>query len=162
MPSGASTRAAASPGLPACSTPRRARGSRPARSDADKLAAVIDVCPSGALSYTRTDGAAHGRRGHAADEDPTAARRADDQPAAAGGDDTAAEPAGMSVTPRLNGPLVVDGPVTLVGPDGTIEVTDRLFLCRCGGSSTKPRCDGTHKRIGFQAAGVAPPERTSS
>lgn len=44
---------------------------------ADALATVIDTCPSGALSYSRTDGAAHGRRGHAADEDPTEARRAD-------------------------------------------------------------------------------------
>ena len=34
---------------------------------ADDLAAVIDTCPSGALSYTRTDGVAHGRRGHGVD-----------------------------------------------------------------------------------------------
>lgn len=25
----------------------------------------------------------------------------------------------------------------------------RIALCRCGGSSTKPFCDGTHKRNGF-------------
>ena len=68
----------------------------------------------------------------------------------------------VSVTPRANGPLVVDGPVTLVGPDGSSEVVERLFLCRCGHSADKPRCDGTHKRIGFQAAGVPPPERKRS
>jgi hypothetical protein len=44
---------------------------------AGELAAVIDTCPSGALSYTRTDGQTHGRRGHRADEDPAAARQAD-------------------------------------------------------------------------------------
>lgn len=68
-------------------------------------------------------------------------------------------PARVSVTPRENGPLVVEGPVTLRGPDGALEAAERLFLCRCGGSATKPRCDGTHKRIGFQAPGVPVPRR---
>ena len=44
---------------------------------ADAIAATIDTCPSGALSYTRTDGVAHGRRGFAEGEDPTAAQAPD-------------------------------------------------------------------------------------
>lgn len=44
---------------------------------ADEIAATIDTCVSGALTYTRTDGAAHGRRGYAAGEDPTEAQRPD-------------------------------------------------------------------------------------
>jgi CDGSH-type Zn-finger protein len=76
------------------------------------------------------------------------------EPTAEGGRADASPPVGLSVTPRENGPLVVEGPVTLRGPDGVIEVADRLFLCRCGGSARKPYCDGTHKRNGFRAPGV--------
>jgi uncharacterized Fe-S cluster protein YjdI len=45
----------------------------------DDVARVIDTCPSGALSYTRTDGAANGRRGRSPDEDPAESIRADDE-----------------------------------------------------------------------------------
>lgn len=50
---------------------------QPSAATADEIAATIDTCPSGALSYTRTDGAAHGRRGYAAGADPTTAQAAD-------------------------------------------------------------------------------------
>jgi uncharacterized Fe-S cluster protein YjdI len=45
----------------------------------DDVARVIDTCPSGALSYTRTDGASNGRRGRAPGEDPAASIRSDDE-----------------------------------------------------------------------------------
>ena len=54
-----------------------------------------------------------------------------------------------------NGPYLVYGPVRLVDADGIeYDVRDRkvIALCRCGGSTTKPFCDGTHSRAGFQAA----------
>jgi 3-phenylpropionate/trans-cinnamate dioxygenase ferredoxin subunit len=29
---------------------------------------------------------------------------------------------------------------------------ETIALCRCGGSKTKPFCDGTHSKVGFRAA----------
>lgn len=59
---------------------------------------------------------------------------------------------------RQNGPYLVDGDdVTLVDWNGQpYQISKRPFvLCRCGGSATKPFCDGTHRRIGFQATEAA-------
>jgi CDGSH-type Zn-finger protein len=59
-----------------------------------------------------------------------------------------------------NGPYLVSGPVDLVDADGNPYELDRttVALCRCGASTTKPFCDGTHSRIGFAAAEAAVPE----
>ena len=55
-----------------------------------------------------------------------------------------------------NGPLIVNGPVELKDADGKLyPVKERIALCRCGGSTAKPFCDGTHSKIGFQAAETA-------
>jgi CDGSH-type Zn-finger protein len=61
----------------------------------------------------------------------------------------------VTVNPLENGPYLVTGPVTLVDADGNqYDVSERktIALCRCGGSTTKPFCDGTHSKTGFQAA----------
>ncbi|HEY7968192.1 MAG TPA: CDGSH iron-sulfur domain-containing protein [Solirubrobacteraceae bacterium] len=60
-----------------------------------------------------------------------------------------------------NGPYKVSGPIELLAPDGSpVEVAEgrNVFLCRCGGSSNKPFCDGTHSRVGFQGAMAAAAE----
>lgn len=59
------------------------------------------------------------------------------------------------ITPYRNGPYLVRGDFTLTDQDGeTKELTRRtIALCRCGKSRTRPFCDGTHKRIGFEAEG---------
>ncbi|MCG6162255.1 CDGSH iron-sulfur domain-containing protein, partial [Leptospira bandrabouensis] len=36
------------------------------------------------------------------------------------------------------------------GTGRTVNRLTEAFLCRCGGSSNKPYCDGTHKKNGFQ------------
>src|SRR5256885_16119400 len=65
------------------------------------------------------------------------------------------------ITPKPNGPLIVEGPVRIVTPDGReLAVPPRkdgrpaevVVLCRCGGSATKPFFDGRHKRKGFSNA----------
>lgn len=64
--------------------------------------------------------------------------------------------ADVKITIRNDGPYRVEGPIELVDADGTsYDLSARgggVSLCRCGGSSTKPFCDGTHSRIGFQGA----------
>ena len=53
---------------------------------------------------------------------------------------------------RDNGPLIVDGEFTLVDANGNEVPIVKKALCRCGGSTMKPFCDGTHSKIGFQGA----------
>lgn len=63
----------------------------------------------------------------------------------------------MSVTIKIrdNGPYLVEGDFTLVDANGNEVPLAKRALCRCGASTTKPFCDGTHSRIGFQAAAEA-------
>jgi hypothetical protein len=50
-----------------------------------------------------------------------------------------------------NGPLVVHGDLSVIKPDGTTEIRKRsAAFCRCGASTTKPYCDGAHRKIGFE------------
>lgn len=62
---------------------------------------------------------------------------------------------------RQNGSLLVEGDdVTLVDWNGNeYALPKRPFsLCRCGASTRKPFCDGTHSKIGFAAAEAAVPD----
>ena len=58
-----------------------------------------------------------------------------------------------------NGPYIVKGEVQLKDSEGNAYPSEkRMALCRCGASTEKPFCDGTHSKIGFQAAERAVPE----
>ncbi len=69
--------------------------------------------------------------------------------------------ADVKITLRPNGPYRVEAPegaVEIVDVDGNkIDLTGKtaFSLCRCGASTRKPFCDGTHSKIGFQAAEAA-------
>ncbi len=57
----------------------------------------------------------------------------------------------VKVHPIHNGPLRVEGKIEFRAADGSTFITEKVWLCRCGGSANKPFCDGTHKRNGFVA-----------
>jgi len=51
---------------------------------------------------------------------------------------------------KCSGPLWVRGGITIESQDGTrYEKRNRVTLCRCGASSNKPFCDGSHASIKF-------------
>jgi CDGSH-type Zn-finger protein/uncharacterized Fe-S cluster protein YjdI len=58
----------------------------------------------------------------------------------------------LEIEPQLDGPLVVRGNLEITSGTGRVVArVQQAKLCRCGGSSTKPFCDGTHQRIGFRS-----------
>lgn len=61
---------------------------------------------------------------------------------------------------RDNGPLLIEGPVTLLDAEGQVFALDAgkpvFALCRCGHSQNKPFCDGSHKTCGFASTDRAP------
>jgi uncharacterized Fe-S cluster protein YjdI len=91
---------------------------------AEDIMNTVRACPSGALQLSAPDGeSAPGRPGPSA-----------------------------TVTLAPNGPLLVKGEVQLLDADGKeIQHAASFALCRCGASSRKPFCDGTHRKIGFTA-----------
>jgi uncharacterized Fe-S cluster protein YjdI len=88
---------------------------------ADEVEAAVRLCPSGALR-TRRAGAPEGSLVDA-----------------------------TQVRVQEGGPLLVRGGVVVRDAEGAVLYEgDRAALCRCGGSSNKPFCDGTHKTNGFR------------
>ena len=65
------------------------------------------------------------------------------------------DPPAVEIKVRHNGPYKVTGPIRLIDADGNeyeVPEGESVVLCRCGGSKTKPFCDKTHSKIGFEAA----------
>lgn len=62
--------------------------------------------------------------------------------------------AATKITVRNDGSIRVEGDFEIQDQDGGVyglAGRTSLGLCRCGHSETKPFCDGTHKKIGFQS-----------
>jgi 3-phenylpropionate/trans-cinnamate dioxygenase ferredoxin subunit len=65
----------------------------------------------------------------------------------------------VTIKVRKDGPYAVDlttGAINLIDHEGNPiplpEGKTTIALCRCGGSTRKPFCDGTHSKIGFKGA----------
>ena len=108
-------------GLPEVFKPSERPWIQTDNSELDVIKKQIDQCPSGALSYYDNKSS-----------------------------DVKSENKPLCVQVIDNGPFLVNGDCTIVHKDGTEETREtRVALCRCGASSNKPFCDGTHKEIDF-------------
>ena len=60
----------------------------------------------------------------------------------------------IMITTLDDGPYLVKGPMKILDAEGNEFRVERktVALCRCGGSTIKPFCDGTHSKVGFRAA----------
>lgn len=67
----------------------------------------------------------------------------------------------IEVLALKNGPFQVSGDLDeleVKDKDGNpydLSKMQKVYLCRCGGSTNKPFCDGQHSKIGFEAAEAA-------
>jgi CDGSH-type Zn-finger protein len=61
--------------------------------------------------------------------------------------------ADVTIKPLKNGPYEVSGEITVVDHQGKTYQSqgNPTYFCRCGNSSNKPFCDGTHAKISFKA-----------
>ena len=89
----------------------------------DAIVTVVEACPSGALTYTRTDG---------------------------GPQEQVPDPA--TIIPWPNGPYHVRGSFLVEDRHGeTFDTGPRATLCRCGQSQRHPYCDLSHRDAKFRS-----------
>ena len=95
---------------------------RPESAGIDELRAQIDRCPSGALTYEDSENSADMRTKNITE-----------------------------IQIIRGGPLIVKNDLQLTRPDGNVEVREgKTSFCRCGTSSNKPFCDGSHRKVEFE------------
>lgn len=96
---------------------------QPDNAPADDIADVIEKCPTGALHYEL--------KNSVRTEDPSIKNR---------------------VQLQEHGPIYFFGDIEVQDSEGNTLIEDTRFaLCRCGGSSNKPACDNTHKKLDWSA-----------
>lgn len=109
------------------------------KSSTDKIIETVKNCPSGALSYKYNSESSNEAKTM---EEPTAPIQETEQK----------PEASVRIQVSPNGPLLVTGNAIILNTDGTETIKEGKFaLCRCGQSTRKPFCDGTHKTITFDS-----------
>jgi uncharacterized Fe-S cluster protein YjdI len=110
-------------GLPDVFNPAEKPWIKPDGADTKRIIEQIKKCPSGALSYFMNE-----------DKENSAEVTADSI---------------VEIAP--NGPLLVYGNITVKDSEGNATQKNKVTaFCRCGASSNKPYCDGTHRKINFE------------
>ena len=88
--------------------------------DSQSIINQVKNCPSGALSILENE---------KLEEEPTS---------------------NTHVELMKNGPLLIEGEIKLTQADGSVILKNKkTAFCRCGASSRKPYCDGSHASAGF-------------
>ncbi|KAA3610579.1 MAG: hypothetical protein DWQ05_21405 [Calditrichaeota bacterium] len=112
-------------GLPEVFNPANRPWIDPQKVDGNSLVKTINKCPSGALSYRRN---------------AELQKKEQEKMSQL-----------IEINILKNGPIIIKGKnVIKDADDNVIKEGEKAALCRCGGSSNKPFCDGTHSKIDFQ------------
>ena len=97
----------------------------PDAAPANRISRVVQMCPTGALHYQRTEGGT---------QEPTPERN--------------------TITVSYNGPLYIYGDIEVIDAKGEKLKNTRMALCRCGKSKNQPLCDGAHYQTSFRDSGI--------
>ena len=105
--------------------PRKRPWITPENASTEKIIEQVKKCPSGALSYYMNSDT----------EQKQVAVKSE-----------------TIIETSANGPLLVFGNVVVKDKDGILTKKNNVTaFCRCGASSNKPYCDGTHRKIDFKS-----------
>ncbi len=94
----------------------------------EQIIDIVERCPTDALTYERNDAA------KVEEQDST----------------KPVQDAKAKFSIMRNGPILAEGPFTIIHDDGTEqEIKSITSFCRCGMSRNQPFCDGSHNKNGF-------------
>ncbi len=109
-------------GLPTVFNSKEQPWIKPQGASSDAIVQQVSQCPSGALSYFSNNASESASVEHE-----------------------------IIAEVSKNGPLLVYGNLTVKDAEGNETKKHKVTaFCRCGSSSNKPYCDGTHRKIEFQ------------